>query len=181
MELAENKFARGVKTAIEENGAENGFEGVCEGGWTFAATVEFFASAQDEMLAEAKLARMVGERAAIDQFGASFCQGTFAEGGEIQVKLASENQLEDSIAQEFKALVGLDGHALFVSDGRVSHGEPQQSGLAKGVTELDLEVVVVGHGDQKAPNPKLQAPNKSQIPGSKRVGRLAASSLEVKI
>jgi hypothetical protein len=68
------------------------------------------------MFAEAKLVRVLGESTAIDEFSAGFRQRTFAEGGEILVKLARENKLEDRIAEELKALVGLDGDPLFMGD-----------------------------------------------------------------
>jgi hypothetical protein len=46
----------------------------------------------------------------------------------------------------------------------MSQSKPQEGRFAKIVTELDLEIVVVGHGDQKIPNPKSQIPNKFPIP-----------------
>lgn len=116
MKLAKDEFTGRIKTAIEENRPEQRFESVRESGSAFAAAVEFFASAQDEMFAEANLARVFGESTAIDEFSPGFCQRAFAEGRKILVKLASENELEDGIAEELKALVGLDGDTLFVSD-----------------------------------------------------------------
>jgi hypothetical protein len=59
------------------------------------------------------------------------------------VKLASENELEDGIAEELKALVGLDGNTLFVGNRGMSQREPKERRVAEGVTELDLEIVVV--------------------------------------
>jgi hypothetical protein len=40
--------------------------------------------------------------------------------------------------------------------------EPKESRVVEIVTDLDLEIVVVGHGDQKAPNSRLQPPEKLQ-------------------
>jgi hypothetical protein len=116
MELAQNKFTGGIKAAVEKNRAEKGFESVRKSGRAVATTVEFFAPTEDEMLAEAKLAGVFCEGAAIDEFGAGFREGTFAEGGEILVELASKNELEDSITEEFEPLIGLDRNTLFVSD-----------------------------------------------------------------
>jgi hypothetical protein len=114
MKLPKDEFTGRIKTAIEENRSEQRFESVRKSRSAFAATVEFFASAQEEMFAEAKLARVFGQSAAIDKFSAGFRQRTFAEGREILVKLPSENELEDRIAEELEALVGLDGNTLFV-------------------------------------------------------------------
>jgi hypothetical protein len=116
MKLAKDEFTGRIKTAIEENRPEQRFESVRKSGSAVAATVEFFASAQDEMFAEAKLARVFGESPPIDEFSAGFRQRAFAEGRKILVKLASENELEDGITEELKTLVGLDGNTLFVSD-----------------------------------------------------------------
>jgi hypothetical protein len=120
MELLKNEFTGGVKPAIKKNSAKKGFKGICERGGTISATVKFFASAQNEMFAQAKVASMFGEGAAIDKFGASFREGAFAERGEILVEFASQNELEDGVTEEFEALIGLDGNALFVGNRGVS-------------------------------------------------------------
>jgi hypothetical protein len=78
--------------------------------------MEFFASTQDEMLAEAELPRVVSEGASIHKFSASFGERAFAKRWKILIELASENELEDSVAEEFEPLIGLDGHALFVGN-----------------------------------------------------------------
>jgi len=116
MELSKDEFACRIESTIEKNRPEQRLESVRKSGSPFAAAVEFFASAQEEMFAEAKLPRVFGESAAIDQFSTGFRQRTFAEGGEILVKLTSQNELEDRIAQEFEPLVGLDRNTLFVGD-----------------------------------------------------------------
>lgn len=116
MKLAKNEFTGGLKAAVEKNRAEKRFESVRQSGGTFATAVQFFASTQDEMFAQTELASMVSEGASIDQLGASFGERAFAKGRKILIELASENELEDSITEEFEALVGLDRHALFVSD-----------------------------------------------------------------
>ncbi len=116
MELAKNKFTCGIKAAIEKNRAEKGFKGICEGGGTVAATVDFFAATEDEMFAQAEMAGMFGKGATIDEFGAGFCERAFAKRGKILVELASENELKNSITQELEALVGLDWNTLFVGD-----------------------------------------------------------------
>jgi hypothetical protein len=167
VELAKYEFTGRVKAAVEENSAEKGLKRICQSRRTIAATVKFFASAEDEMLAQAKLPSLLGERAAVDEFGARFRERSFAERREILVELASENELEDGITEEFEALVGLDRNALFVGDRGMGQSEPKESRVAESVTELDLEIVIVGHGDQKAPNSKLQAPEKLQTPNCK--------------
>lgn len=116
MKLAKDEFTGRIEATVEKNRPEQRFKSVRKSGSAVAATVEFFASAQDEMFAEAKLARVFGESAPINEFSAGFGQRAFAESRKILVKLASKNELEDGIAEELKALVGLDGNTLFVSD-----------------------------------------------------------------
>jgi hypothetical protein len=128
--------------------------------------VKFFASAQDEVVSQAELARVLGKRAAIDEFGAGLCQRPLSEGWKILVELASENELQDGISQELQPLVGLHGNALFVCHRRVGQSEPQQRQVVKCVTKLILEIVVIGHGAQKIPNSNSKTPKKSQIPTS---------------
>jgi len=86
------------------------------------------------MPAQAELTSMLGESAAIDEFGASFGEWAFPEGREILIELARENELEDGVTKEFEPLVRLDWHALFVGDRWMRQGEPQESPVAKSVT-----------------------------------------------
>jgi hypothetical protein len=72
MKLAKDEFACRIEATVEKDRAEQRLESVRESGSAFAAAVEFFASAQDEMFAEAKLARVFGECTAIDEFSAGF-------------------------------------------------------------------------------------------------------------
>jgi hypothetical protein len=60
----------------------------------------------------------------------------------------------------------------------MSQRQPKEHRIAKSVSKLDLEIVIVGHGDQKAPNSKLQAPEKLQ--NSKfKVGTVLIRNLEL--
>jgi len=179
MKLAKNEFTGSLETAVEENRPEKGFERVRQSGGTLAPAVNFFASTQDEMLAEPELAGVFGKSATIDQLGASFGERAFAKGREILVELPSENELEDSVTEKFEALVGLHGNALFVRDGGMSQSKPQESRITKSVTELILEIVIVGHGDQKIPNSKLQTSNKSQVSNSNFVSRIPSSEFGI--
>ena len=119
-EFSENEFTRGLESAVEEDCAENGLEGICEGRLAFATAVQFFAAAENEILTEVELAGALGQGAAINQLGASFGERTFAEGRELLVKLAGKNELEDGIAEELEPLVSLHREALFVGNGRMS-------------------------------------------------------------
>jgi hypothetical protein len=63
----------------------------------------------------------------------------------------------------------------------MSQSEPKESRVAESVTELDLEIVVVGHGCQKAPNTKLQAPENLQRPISNEIAVKSWTRLELGI
>src|SRR3954451_11193715 len=120
MELAQNEFTGGIETAIEKNRAQKRFKSIRQRGRAFTSAVKFFASAENEMISQAELARVLSERAAIDQFGACLRQRPLPEGRKILVEFASQNELQDGITEEFQALVGLHGNALFVCDGGMS-------------------------------------------------------------
>jgi hypothetical protein len=131
--LAENKFARGIKAAIEKNRAQQSLEGVSERGRSLASAVLCFAAAKNEVLAEPETPAMLGKRPAIHQLRPRFGERPFAKRGEFFVKRARENKLKDSIAEEFEALVGLDRDALLVSNRRVSEGELEQGSVVKAI------------------------------------------------
>jgi hypothetical protein len=164
MELAKYEFTGRLKATVEENSAEKGLKRIGQSGGTIAASVKFFASAEDEMLAQAKLPSVVGEGAAVDEFRPRFRERAFAKGRKILVELTSENELEDGITEEFEALVGLDRNALFVGDRGMGQSESKESRVAESVTELDLEIVIVGHGFRKLqiPSSKFQINPKHQ-------------------
>jgi hypothetical protein len=116
MELTQDEFTGGIKTAIKKNRTEKGFKCIRESRRPVAAAVEFFTPTQDELLPEAKLAGVFGESAAIDQFGAGLRQRAFAKRWEILVEFASKDELEDGVAKEFEPLIGLDWNALLMGD-----------------------------------------------------------------
>src|SRR5690349_2297566 len=98
------------------------------------------------MAAETKTAAMLGQRAAIDQLGAPFGQGTFAKGGKFFIEHSREDQLEDGVTQKLQALVSLHGRPFFVRHGRMRERQAKQIWIAEGVAEIGLERAVVGHG-----------------------------------
>lgn len=116
LKFPENEFTGGLEPAIKENCAEEGLERIGQGGRTLASAVEFLASADDQMLAEAKPSRVFGEGASIDQFCAGFGERTFTERREISIQFASEHKLKDRIAKEFQTLIGLERNTLLVRD-----------------------------------------------------------------
>jgi hypothetical protein len=138
-EMVQDKIPGGSKTAIKENSAEDGFKGIGERGGPFAAAVGFLAAADDKIFAQAEQAAFFGEGAAVDELGAGLGERAFVEGGKFLVQLLGEHELEDGIAEEFKALVVLGGRAEFMGDGRMGERELEQGGILKGMAEAGLE------------------------------------------
>ena len=98
------------------------------------------------MLAQAQVPGALGQGAAIDQLGAGLGERAFTEAGELLVQFAREHELQDGVAQEFEALVGLGGGALLMRDRGMGQGEPQKGRVAKDVTHPLWERIVSGLG-----------------------------------
>jgi hypothetical protein len=138
-EMGGNEFFGVGKATVQENRAEDGFEGVGQGGGTVAAAVDLFAVTEDKELAEMEVAAFFGEGTAVDEFGAGFGELAFADVREFFVELAAEDELKNGVAKEFKALVVLHGHTLLVGDGGMGKGQAQKGGVAELMAEGGLE------------------------------------------
>ena len=144
--MAQNELARGLESAIEKDRAEQRLEGVGQRGGPLAAAVQFLAAAEDQMLPEAQFAALLGQRAAIDEFGAGLGQRAFAEGGKFFVQLARQHELQNGVAEEFQPLIRLHRRALLVRDRGMGQREPQQFQVAEDVAQPVLQFLVFGHG-----------------------------------
>src|SRR5262245_39460718 len=60
-ELIENKLARGLEAAIQENRPKHGFKGISQGRLPVSSPGDFLAAADNEMAAQAQLTCAVGE------------------------------------------------------------------------------------------------------------------------
>ena len=99
------------------------------------------------MLAEFQRPGVRRQRAGVDQAGARLGEHAFVGIGKLFVKLARQHQAEHGVAEKFEALVGLNGRALLVRDGRMREREPQQRGVGERVAEALLQCVEVVHGN----------------------------------
>src|SRR6185437_9057261 len=101
-EFAQDEFARGLKTAVEENCADERFVGIRESRWALASAVGFFTAAERKVRAEIQRGAVGGECQAIHQLRARFRQGAFVEAGKFFVEFAGEDELQDGVAEELK-------------------------------------------------------------------------------
>src|SRR5262245_40796477 len=108
------------------------------------------------MVAEVQRPAMLGQGAAVDQFGAGFSERAFVEAREFFVKLASQDELQDRIAEEFQSLIMLDGRSLFMRHRRMRESQTQLIFVAKMITEAGLEGGKVGHGGKRVLNDDLR-------------------------
>ena len=150
LELAEDEVAGGLEAAVEEDRAQQRLVSVGQRGGPLPAAVQLLAPAQDQVLANAKVPGAFGQGPAVDELGAGLGQRAFAEGGEFLIQLAREHELQDGVAQEFEALIGLDGRALFMRDRGMGQGELQQGGIAKDIAQPVLQFLVSGDGGHGA-------------------------------
>ena len=109
-------------------------------GRALAPAVRFLAVAENQVRAQAERAGVLGQRAAVDQFGARLGQRAFVERGKFFVKLVGQDELQHGVAEKFQPLiVRLVGVAAFVRDGRMRQRQPQQALVAKRVAEAGLK------------------------------------------
>jgi hypothetical protein len=144
-EQAQDQSLHLFETPIQEDGAEERFEAVSQGGLAVATAVGFLAAADKQVQAEVDLSALVGEEAAVDQPRTRLGQLPFAEGREAFVEVPSEDKLEGGVAEELEPLVMLELAARFMGHRRVRERESEESLVAKGVSEFRLECLEVGH------------------------------------
>ncbi len=94
------------------------------------------------MAAQVKTPAHFRQGLTIDQLGTRLGQRTFAKLGELLIEFAGQDELEDGIAQEFKALIVLDGHALFMRHRRVRERKLEQAGIFENIAQAILQVLV---------------------------------------
>lgn len=114
VKLAKNKVLCRLEPAIEKNGAEQRFKGVGQRRTSIPSAVQFFPSAEDEMLAYAQLARALRQRTAIHQFGPALRKRAFTKIWKFFVQLARQDKLQYRIAEKLKTLIGFESDTLFV-------------------------------------------------------------------
>lgn len=146
LEASQHEFAGSLETGVDEDRAEERFEGVGECGGPLASAVEGFAAAEEEVAAQVEAAALFGEEAAVDQSGAGLGEIALTEIGEAVVELAGEDQLENRVAEEFEPLVVLNAVTLFVSHRGVGEGELEEFGVPEPDAEPGLQGRPIGCG-----------------------------------
>ncbi len=150
LELAQNKFTPGLKTAIQKNRAQHCFKRVSQGGGAVASAGIVFALAQSQLRADADLTAMRGESGGVHQFGPGFGERAFIGLRKFFKKLARKNQAQHGIAKKFQPLIMGQGDILLVRNGRMRQRQAQQGIVAEPVTKAFLKCDVLGHGNQLA-------------------------------
>jgi hypothetical protein len=98
------------------------------------------------VIAESQTSALLSERATIDHLGAGLGKRTFANVWEFLVEFARQDELKDSVTEEFEALIVLNGGALLVRNGRMRQRQSQQIRIAESVTQAGLEFLDSWHG-----------------------------------
>jgi len=112
-EPTEDDGAGGGVVAVQKDGADEGFEGVFEGGFVFAAFVAFFGFGESDGVLDTETSGEFGEGVASGQAGAGLSQKAFPFFRETMKEVFGQDQVEYGVAQKFEAFIVL-GLFLFV-------------------------------------------------------------------
>src|SRR5579883_1591417 len=146
VELSQNKVARPLKAAVEEDSSQQRFESVRQRGKALSSAGLLLTPAQDQVPPQSEPARLVGKAAAVHQLRPSLGQRTLPKHWEFVVKRPGQHELKDGVTEKLKALVGLDGIALFVGNRRVGQREAEEIPVLKTILQAIFELVVFTHG-----------------------------------
>ena len=80
-EFAQDEPARGIETAVQKNGAQQGLKRIRQRGRAFPAATRLLAAAENQVHANPKCPGVFGQRTAVDELGPRLGQGTFVESG----------------------------------------------------------------------------------------------------
>lgn len=134
---------------VQIHGADEGLEGVFEGGVAGAAAGVLFAEAEAEVGGEIDLAGELGEEAAAGEHGAALGKGSFPLGGVEEEEGFGDNELEHGVAKELETLVIFDARKLFGKERRVGEGALEQGSVGKSVAEAGAKGGKGGGGHQE--------------------------------
>ena len=144
-ELAEDKIPRGLEASIEENRAQQRFEGIGQGGRALATAAGLFAPAENQMFAQTEPASLLGKRAAIDHLRPGLGQRAFTHHRKFFVEFNREDKLQHGVAEKFQPLIMLYGSALLMRDRGMRQREAQQAFITERITEARLKSAESGH------------------------------------
>jgi hypothetical protein len=104
-DLSIDEAARGGESAVEVEGGDDGFEGVGEDSGLAAASAVLFATAEEDVIAEADAKGDVAEVTAADDGGAEAGELALSGVGEALEQGFGGEEAEDGVADEFKLFV----------------------------------------------------------------------------
>lgn len=119
---AKNEAASGTVATAAVDGANDCFHGAGEVALAGAAPGGLFATAEDEVVAEAETGGGGGEGAATDDVGAHAGELALAGIGVAVEELGSYDHAKDGVAKEFEAFVGVGVGSGLVEVGSVGKG-----------------------------------------------------------
>lgn len=143
-----NATGGGVST-VQIHRADEGLEGVFEGGVAGAAAGLFFTEAEAEVGGEIDLAGELGEETAAGEHGAPLGKSSFPLGGVEEEEGFGDNELEHGVAKELETLVVLDERGLPGKERRVGEGALKQGSVGKSVAEAGTKGGERGAGHQE--------------------------------
>jgi len=139
-DMSLDEGAGGVEAAIEIEGGDDGFEGIGEQGWLFAAATLLFSAAEEKEVSQADAGGYMAEVVAADERGAETGELSFSGGGEATEERFGDGETEDGVADELQLLVvggGIErGFGVgFVCEGAMGECPGEQFGALEGMIE----------------------------------------------
>ena len=134
--------ARRFITGIAENRPENSFQDIGQQALLFPAAAVLFPFAQQQAVAKLQLPGKSGQPLFTHHLGPNAGQLPLGNAWEIPKHSLAHDQIDNGIAQEFKALI-VGSTGLFVAVGLMAQGLPEQRGISKRVTQPSLERLLV--------------------------------------
>lgn len=141
-----DQIAGGLKAAVDEHGADDGFEGIRQERRLLAPTRLVFAMAKLKRRAELELTGAPGQSLGADHVGPGPRQDAFGRGGITAEEVVRRDQPQHRVAQKLQPLVVLL-QAPFVGERAVGQGLFKQRAVLEPVAETRFEILDrVGQG-----------------------------------
>jgi hypothetical protein len=133
-----------LEIAVEVNRAKERFKGVAQRGIASPATARFFAAAHQQVPAKIEAGRAHLEGFARDEARPAGRQTTFPSFAVTREQVLGDDELQDSVAQEFETLVVELRPLLFMHDARMSERLGEELRILKLITNAFFERVHEG-------------------------------------
>src|SRR4029453_1742366 len=103
--LRQDKFSRGIKAAIEINGADERFKRVRQRRCSLASTTGFLAASHQKVTSQIERSGVHLQRFAGNEPGTQFCQLSFGFATKAVKEMFANHKLKDGVTEKFQPLI----------------------------------------------------------------------------